>query len=75
MLAAEEQHRALLRSIVEVARSMFAAAASSIVLLDEEADELVSEAVAGEGEDTLIGQRYPSAKGIGGWVLSTLAAR
>ena len=58
MLAAEEQHRALLRSIVEVARSMFAAAASSIVLLDEETDELVSEAVAGEGEDTLIGQRY-----------------
>ena len=71
VLAAEEQHRALLRSIVEVARSMFAAAASSIVLLDEETDELVFEAVAGEGEDTLIGQRYPSSKGIGGWVLST----
>jgi GAF domain-containing protein len=71
VLAAEEQHRALLRSIVEVARSMFAAAASSIVLLDEEADELVFEAVAGEGEDTLVGQRYPSSKGIGGWVIST----
>jgi GAF domain-containing protein len=71
VLAAEEQHRALLRSIVEVARSMFAAAASSIVLLDEEADELVFEAVAGEGEDTLVGQRFPSSKGISGWVLTT----
>jgi len=71
VLAAEGQHRALLRSIVEVARSMFAAAASSIVLLDEEADELVFEAVAGEGEDTLLGQRFPSSKGISGWVLNT----
>jgi GAF domain-containing protein len=71
VLAAEGQHRALLRSIVEVARSMFAAAASSIVLLDEETDELVFEAVAGEGEDTLLGQRFPSSKGISGWVLST----
>ena len=71
VLAAEGQHRALLRSIVEVARSMFAAAASSIVLLDEETDELVFEAVAGEGEDTLLGQRFPSSKGISGWVLNT----
>jgi GAF domain-containing protein len=71
VLAAEGQHRALLRSIVEVARSMFAAAASSIVLLDEETDELVFEAVAGEGEDTLVGQRFPSSKGISGWVLNT----
>jgi GAF domain-containing protein len=71
VLAAEGQHRALLRSIVEVARSMFAAAASSIILLDEETDELVFEAVAGEGEDTLLGQRFPSSKGISGWVLST----
>jgi GAF domain-containing protein len=71
VLASEEQHRALLRSIVEVARSMFAAAASSIVLLDEETDELVFEAVAGAGEDTLIGQRYSSSKGVSGWVIST----
>jgi GAF domain-containing protein len=71
VLAAEEQHRALLRSIVEVARSMFAAAASSIVLLDEDTDELVFEAVAGAGEDTLVGQRYPSSKGVSGWVITT----
>ena len=71
VLASEEQHLALLRSIVEVARSMFAAAASSVVLLEEETNELVFEAVVGEGEDTLVGQRYPSSKGIGGWVLNT----
>jgi GAF domain-containing protein len=71
VLAGEAEHRALLRSIVEVARSMFSAAASSIVLLDEETDELVFEAVAGAGEDTLVGQRYPSSKGVSGWVINT----
>jgi GAF domain-containing protein len=71
VLAGETEHRALLRSIVEVARSMFSAAASSIVLLDEETDELVFEAVAGAGEDTLVGQRYPSSKGVSGWVINT----
>jgi GAF domain-containing protein len=71
VLAAEEQHRALLKSIVEVARSIFNAKASSIFLLDEEADELVFEAVAGEGEETLVGRRIPSSTGFAGWVLVT----
>ena len=71
VLASEEQHRALLQSIVEVARSIFNAKASSIFLLDEEADELVFEAVAGEGSDTLVGRRIPSSTGFAGWVLVT----
>jgi GAF domain-containing protein len=71
VLASEEQHRALLQSIVEVARSIFNAKASSIFLLDEEADELVFEAVAGEGSDTLVGKRIPSSTGFAGWVLVT----
>jgi GAF domain-containing protein len=71
VLAAEEEHRRLLRSIVEVARAIFGAKASSILLLDEEADELVFEAVAGEGEDGLVGTRIPSSTGIAGWVLVT----
>lgn len=71
VLGSDERYRALLQSIVEVARSIFAARASSIFLLDEETDELVWEAVAGEGQDTLIGQRIPSSTGIGGWVLVT----
>ena len=71
VLGAEEQHRALLQSVVEVARAIFAARASSVVLLDEEADELLFEAVAGEGSDSLVGQRNPASTGITGWVLVT----
>jgi GAF domain-containing protein len=71
VLGSEGDYRALLQSIVEVARSIFGAKASSLMLLDEQADELVFEAVAGEGRDTLIGQRFPSSTGIGGWVLVT----
>jgi GAF domain-containing protein len=69
VLGAEENYRALLRSIVEVARAIFKAKASSIFLLDEETDELVFEAVAGEGAETLVGQRFPSSTGIAGFVL------
>jgi len=71
VLGAEEEHRALLQSVVEVARAIFAARASSVFLLDEDADELVFEAVAGEGAESLIGQRIPSSTGIAGWVLVT----
>jgi len=71
VLGAEEQHRALLQSIVEVARAIFAAKASSIFLLDEPNDELVFEAVAGEGAATLVGRRFPSSTGVAGWVLVT----
>ena len=71
VVGAEEAHRALLQSVVEVARAIFSARASSIFLLDEEADELVFEAVAGEGSDRLVGTRLPSSTGIVGWVLVT----
>ena len=65
------QPPALLRSIVQVARAIFHGQGAALMLLDEEADELVFEAVVGEGSDTLIGQRFPSSTGIGGWVLDT----
>ncbi len=71
VLSSDESYRSLLQSIVEVARAIFAARASSITLLDEEADELVFEAVAGEGADTLVGRRIPSSTGIAGWTLTT----
>ncbi len=70
-LASEDGHRALLQSIVDVARAIFDAKASSVFLLDEEADELVFEAVSGEGEEELVGMRFPSSTGIAGWVLVT----
>jgi GAF domain-containing protein len=63
--------RRLLQSIVEVARSVFCAAAASVFLVDQDTDELVFEAVCGEGEDHLVGSRFPSDTGIAGWVLAS----
>ena len=71
VVGSEESFRALLSAIVEVARSIFGATASSILLLDAETEELVFEAVVGEGEDTLLGTRFPAGTGIAGWVLAT----
>ncbi len=71
VMSSDESYRALLQSIVEVARAIFSAKASSITLLDEETDELVFEAVAGEGAETLVGTRMPSSTGVSGWTLTT----
>jgi len=71
VLGSEERFRELLRSVVEVARAIFHAKASSVLLLDEAANELVFEAVVGEGEETLLGQRFPAGTGVAGWVLAT----
>jgi GAF domain-containing protein len=70
-LGSESSYRELLQSIVEVARAIFGARASSIFLFDEASDELVFEAVAGEGAGELVGRRFPSSTGIAGWVLVT----
>jgi GAF domain-containing protein len=71
VIGADTAYRSLLRSIVEVARAIFSAQRSSIFLLDEESDELVFEAVAGDEEQGLIGTRIPSSTGIAGWTLVT----
>jgi GAF domain-containing protein len=71
VFGADEAFRALLQATVETARSIFKAKASSVFLLDEATDELVFEAVAGEGADTLVGKRLPSDTGVAGWVLVT----
>jgi len=71
VIGADEAHRSLLQATVEVARAIFRAKASCVFLLDEEAEELVFEAVAGEGEGDLIWMRFPAGNGIAGWVLTT----
>jgi GAF domain-containing protein len=71
VLGADEAHRSLLQATVEVARAIFGAKAASVFLLDEDAEELVFEAVSGEGEGDLIGMRFPAGAGIAGWVLTT----
>jgi GAF domain-containing protein len=69
VLGTEASYRDLLRSIVEVARAIFRAQASSILLLDESTDELVFEAAADEESEKLVGMRFPSSTGIAGFVL------
>ena len=71
VLGSEERFRELLRSVVEVARAIFSAQASSVLLLDDAANELVFEAVVGEGEEKLFGTRFPAGTGVAGWVLAT----
>jgi GAF domain-containing protein len=63
--------RELLQSIVEVARAIFGAQAGSVFLLDEEADQLVFQAVSGQGEEFLVGRRFPADRGIAGWVVTS----
>ncbi len=69
VLGTESSYRELLRSIVQVARAIFKAKASSILLLDEETDELVFEAAADDASESLVGMRFPSSTGIAGFVL------
>jgi GAF domain-containing protein len=71
VFGADEAFRSLLQATVETARAIFKAKASSVFLLDEATDELVFEAVAGEGAGTLIGKRFPADTGVAGWVLVT----
>lgn len=63
--------RQLLQSIVEVARQVYAAAASSVFMVDPDTGELVFAACAGEGEDDLVGTRFPAGTGIAGWVVAS----
>ena len=71
LLPDEATCSALLGAIVDVSRRAFGAAACSITLLDEATDDLVFVAVAGEGADTLLGDRFPADIGIAGWVLTS----
>jgi GAF domain-containing protein len=71
VLAADDQFGRLLGSIVDVARAIFGAKASSILLFEPESEELVFAAVSGEGERELVGRRIPASTGVAGWVLSS----
>jgi GAF domain-containing protein len=69
--AADPLSRELLQSVVEVARAIFGAQASSVFLLDTQQHELVFQAVAGQGESSLVGRRFPADRGIAGWVVAS----
>jgi GAF domain-containing protein len=61
----------LLQSVAEVARHLFDAAACSIALLDEAAEELVFAVTVGAGAENVLGVRVPVHQGIAGYVAST----
>ena len=67
----EPEDRVLLDTTVRLARSVFGGAASSILLLDQASAELVFTAVSGQGEEFLIGRRFPSHRGLAGWVAAS----
>jgi len=70
-LATEPERQALLQTLVEMTRSVFASKACSIMSHDSGARELIFEAVAGEGAGTLVGQRIPANTGVAGWALAS----
>ena len=61
----------LLGAVTELGRRTFSAAACSVARLDEEKDELVFIAAAGEGADKVIGLRMASGEGIAGWAVGS----
>jgi GAF domain-containing protein len=70
-MTSAHQSRELLQPIVETARAVFGAAASSIFILDMATESLVFGAVAGVGEESLVGRRFPADTGIAGWVVKS----
>jgi signal transduction protein with GAF and PtsI domain len=54
---------------VQGIRSLFAAAACSCALVDDEGDALVFVAADGEGADQIIGLELPVGRGIAGWAV------
>lgn len=71
LLSLIPDHDRLLQSVVETARGIFAAQASSIFLLDPQREHLVFEAVSGAGEAHLVGMRVPVDQGLAGWVMAS----
>lgn len=65
--------RELLHSVVSVARAIFGASAAALFELDRAADRLIFQAVAGVGEDYLVGSSFPTHVGIVGWVVRSAA--
>jgi GAF domain-containing protein len=71
MTTSDIVERQLLQSIVEVARHVYSAAASSVFMVSRDTGELIFTAVSGEGEESLIGTRFAADTGIAGWVAAS----
>jgi GAF domain-containing protein len=64
-------HTELLQSITHAVRDLFAAAACSLALVDEDGERLEFVAAAGAGAEVVVGMRIPAGRGIAGWVLAS----
>ncbi|MGY1497419.1 GAF domain-containing protein [Streptomyces sp. QTS52] len=63
--------RQLLQSVVAVARYVYGAAASSVFTVSPATGELVFAAVAGKGEEGLVGKRFAPGTGIAGLAVAS----
>lgn len=61
----------LLREIMEAARQIMQAEASSLFLLDQESGELILLVPTGPVSEQISGKRIPAGKGLVGWVIQT----
>lgn len=68
IINAETDILLLLDGILEVALNSLGATDGSLMLVDEEAQELVFVVVHGQVRHTLVGHRMPMGTGIAGWV-------
>jgi GAF domain-containing protein len=64
-------HTELLQSITHAVRDLFAAAACSLALVDEDGERLEFVAAAGAGAEVVVGMRIPAGRGIAGWVIAS----
>ena len=62
---------ALLSSVTDLGRRVFAAAACSLALLEPDDEHLVFRAASGAGAAEVVGMRLPVSRGIAGWVVSS----
>jgi len=69
-LSSELNLEPLLQMILASAVQVMGASAGSLLLLDQQTDELVFEVIEGGGGVALEGTRMPADKGIAGWVVT-----
>lgn len=68
-------HAEMLQDLVDTARELFAAAACSVAVVDDDHDDqLVYRVASGEGAESIVGMSLPLGRGIAGWVASSGAS-
>jgi putative methionine-R-sulfoxide reductase with GAF domain len=74
VLAAAQAHREALQPLAASAAALLGGRAASIGIVDDVGRDVVFAAVAGEGEDELVGARFPAGEGVAGAVIASGSA-